>query len=326
MSEILPEIQEQILVRLDITDLIRCKSVCKSWKSLISRSHFIKAHLIRSYINDHNSNEIGDRRIVIADLPVCLSLSHGQMCDWFLESRHCTVVGSSNGLVCLFIYDHEFLIVNPATRDVKTLTSMQYTGTSPWCMGFGYDVASDDYKVVLGVRNGKDQTCFIVLMLKSNEWKFVREVNYTRGSFIGTLCNGALHWLMNDQNKNKVILSFDLSEHEFNEIPHPGDLDFKFCVIHALGIVKGCLCIHLQKSQPHDLWIMKSYKVKESWEMVGRGFDIKYQAVHCLRHVNQDIPHELLYTTWVVLLFPIYVQSLVSPHISGTVEGEAGEE
>lgn len=115
-------------------------------------------------------------------------------------------------------------------------------------------------------------------MLKSNEWKFVREVNYNRGSFIGNLCNGALHWLMKDQNKNKVILSFDLSNEEFNEIPHPDDLDFKFCGIHALGIVKGCLCIHLQKSQPHDLWIMKSYNVKESWEMVGRDFDIKYQA------------------------------------------------
>ncbi|GJT89751.1 zinc finger, CCHC-type containing protein [Tanacetum coccineum] len=62
-------------VRLDVTHLIRCNSVCKSWKSLIASSHFIKARLIRSYISHRNNKEIGDRMIVIADLPACLSVS-----------------------------------------------------------------------------------------------------------------------------------------------------------------------------------------------------------------------------------------------------------
>ncbi|GKC84143.1 putative F-box domain-containing protein [Tanacetum coccineum] len=38
------DICEQILVRLDAEDLIICKSVCKSWKSLISHPRFVKAH------------------------------------------------------------------------------------------------------------------------------------------------------------------------------------------------------------------------------------------------------------------------------------------
>nr|GEW21119.1 hypothetical protein [Tanacetum cinerariifolium] len=37
----------------------------------------------------------------------------------------------------------------------------------------------------------------------------------------GTLCNGALHLLMKDQDNNHTILSFDLSKEEFKEIPLP---------------------------------------------------------------------------------------------------------
>lgn len=48
-----------ILLRLDARNLIRCKSVCKFWKSLISNSYFIKAHLKHSY----NSNENRHKRI-----------------------------------------------------------------------------------------------------------------------------------------------------------------------------------------------------------------------------------------------------------------------
>ncbi|GJU11766.1 zinc finger, CCHC-type containing protein [Tanacetum coccineum] len=65
-------------VRLDVTHLIRCNSVCKSWKSLIASSHFIKARLIRSYISHRNNKEIGDRMIVIADLPACFNETQWQ--------------------------------------------------------------------------------------------------------------------------------------------------------------------------------------------------------------------------------------------------------
>ncbi|KVH90951.1 F-box domain, cyclin-like protein, partial [Cynara cardunculus var. scolymus] len=66
MAYLPPEILEQILIRLKVRDLIRCKSVCKSWLSLISDPCFIKAHLKHSYERDRNDEKIGERRIVMS--------------------------------------------------------------------------------------------------------------------------------------------------------------------------------------------------------------------------------------------------------------------
>ena len=51
---------EEILLRLDAEDLLRCKSVCKSWYSFISSPYFVKAHLKRVY---NNSRELGHLRV-----------------------------------------------------------------------------------------------------------------------------------------------------------------------------------------------------------------------------------------------------------------------
>ncbi|GJZ94460.1 putative F-box domain-containing protein [Tanacetum coccineum] len=105
MAELIPDdIYQNIFVRLDVRSLIRCKSVCKSWKSLISDSHFIKAHLNRNY----NSNENGHKRIGEAV---------------FLESSDSgySIIGSSYGLVC-FTDGYELLVANPLTREVKPET------------------------------------------------------------------------------------------------------------------------------------------------------------------------------------------------------------
>ncbi|MFS7988888.1 putative F-box domain-containing protein [Helianthus anomalus] len=42
MAELALDVVKQILVQLDVGDLIRCKSVCKSWRSLISSPPFVK--------------------------------------------------------------------------------------------------------------------------------------------------------------------------------------------------------------------------------------------------------------------------------------------
>ena len=55
-------------------------------------------------------------------------------------------------------------------------------------------------KLYTGGWEGMGKTTFHVLSLKSNVWKHVGHVNYTFTSVgvvqIGTLCNGALHWVM----------------------------------------------------------------------------------------------------------------------------------
>ncbi|XP_024986212.1 F-box/kelch-repeat protein At3g06240-like [Cynara cardunculus var. scolymus] len=330
MGELLPEILEQILVRLDVRDIIRCKSVCKAWESFISDPDFVKAHLKHSYNNDRNDNEIGERRIVMARYPYRYRVRQYEVDDRFFDYHYCHLIGSSNGLVCISILNTEILLANPSIREVKKLQRPQIPHVGSLCWGFGYDSSVDDYKVILGFRKGDDLTCFHVLTLKSNEWKVIGEVNYTFVSRIGILCNGALHWIMkggSPQDDRKVILSFHISKEEFIEIPQPDDARFESLIAGhlalRLGTIDECLCIFLRSLLPHNIWIMKKYNVKQSWEMVDHDCEIKNEAAHCMKELKHYIPHKrpLCHKTWFCktrdfIGAPIFVQSLVSPHVN----------
>ncbi|KAI3716458.1 hypothetical protein L1987_67355 [Smallanthus sonchifolius] len=238
------DVVEQILIGLDVKDLIRCKSVCKSWHSLITSPGFINRHLNYSYHKDRCSNELNNRRI---------SYTH--------------LVGSSNGLICIIsaLYA-KILVCNPLTREVRKLALL--IGLS-FCWGFGYDSSGDDYKVFMGSKKGKNLTCVQVLSLKSNVWRVIGEVKYKFISIDGILCNGALHWIIRDENMKKIIISYDLSKEEFKEIPHPVDARYKCTSSSYLGILKNCLCIFSRSHYPSvHVWLMKNYNVKQSWELV----------------------------------------------------------
>ncbi|KAF5820103.1 putative F-box domain-containing protein [Helianthus annuus] len=144
MAEVVhADLVEQILLRSEVKDLIRFKSVCKSWHSVITSSGFINRHLNRSYNKDRHNYEIGHRRIRLTD-----------------GSGSYTLVGSSNGLVCIISYLRigEVLVGNPLTRELRQLPLS--TIDSPSCWGFGYDSSTDDYNVLVGARKvGKNQTC-----------------------------------------------------------------------------------------------------------------------------------------------------------------------
>lgn len=330
MAELLPEILEQILVRLDVRDIIRCKSVCTAWESFISDPGFIKAHLKHSYNNDRNDNEIGERRIVMARFPYRHTVHQYEVDDRFFDYHYCHLIGSSNGLVCISPSSSEIVVANPSIREVKKLRKPQIPETGSLCWGFGYDSSIDDYKVILGFKKGADDvTCFQVLTLKSNEWKFIGEVNYTFISRIGILCNGALHWVMNGaspENNKKVILSFHISKEEFMEIPQPDDARFESLIggrsAMRLGTMDECLCILRRGLLPYNIWMMKKYNEKQSWEMVDHDCKIKNEAAHCMKELKHYIPHKrsLCHKTWLCktrdfIGAPIFVQSLVSPHV-----------
>nr|GEV90293.1 hypothetical protein [Tanacetum cinerariifolium] len=244
MAVLVPDIIEQILVRLDVSDLIRCKSVCKSWQYLISDPPFVRNHLNRSYKN----NEFGHRRITKILKPNALIFKGGMLLY---------LIGSSNGLTCLITLDHEIVVVNPVTREFKKLPNIcGCLRFWEFCFGFGYDRSTDDYKVVVGFLK-PDRICFQVLCMKFNVWKVIGDVKYTpitlRGA--GILCNGALHWVMNIDSPSTS--------------PSPSSQK-KQGMDMILGIIEECLCILPHELIPGKIWIMKKYNEKQSWGMLGQ--------------------------------------------------------
>ncbi|KAJ0778603.1 putative F-box domain-containing protein [Helianthus annuus] len=214
MADLNEDVVEQILIELDVKDLIRFKTVCKSWHSLITSPGFVTRHLNRSYNKDRYNNELGHRRITLFD-----DLTSGY-----------DLVGSSNGLVCL-ISNSPYIIPsvfvgNPLTREVRQLRSPPHSIGSLLCWGFGYDIFKDDYTVFVGAKKGNYYTI-------------------------------------------------------------------------------------------DDVWLMKSYNVKESWEHLSCDHDMKYDIVHGLSDNFSHLPDQpRLNKTLGDINSPVFVQSLVSPRVN----------
>ncbi|KAM0013669.1 putative F-box associated interaction domain-containing protein [Helianthus debilis subsp. tardiflorus] len=206
------------------------------------------------------------------------------------------------------------------TREVTRLRRSPYMGLS-LCWGFGYDESTDDYKVIV---KGDNQTCVRVMSLKSNVWRVIEEVKYKFISTTGILSHGALHWIVEDQNYKKLIISFDLSKEEFKEILQPADAGYEATYSSHLGIVKECLCIFRRSNCCflEDLWMMKSYNVKGSWERLPHNHNMKHDIVHHLKGgvawpLGTLEHHWGWKCGWKNTAAPIFVQSLVSPHVNG---------
>ncbi|KAK9078977.1 hypothetical protein SSX86_000646 [Deinandra increscens subsp. villosa] len=325
MEHLCTETLGDILKRLEVRDLIRCKSVCKYWLSLISDPDFIKCHLNRRYLSGRNNAEVGHRRIAISTDLDYLMYHPYNSCYNFFDINYRYLVGSCNGLVCISPHFNEIVVINPLTREVKKIPNPQIPETNSLCWGFGYDSINDDYKIVLGLRKGENRTCFQMFSLRSNVWKVLEEVNYVFISAPGILYKGMLHWVAYDilSKEKDAIFSFHLTDQKFREIPHPEKYPLCFGKLRAsmcLGIMEDCLCIFHHWSLPHSVWVMKDYN-KQSWEIIEHACEIKHDIVHCIKLLADYIPnksplcYETLYChTWEFLRAPLFVESLVSPH------------
>ncbi|XP_076912568.1 F-box protein CPR1-like [Bidens hawaiensis] len=242
MAEVAFDVLEEILIRLDVEDLIRCKSVCKSRLSFISTPCFVKAHLNHNIKSDRDNHQFGHRRIY----------DRGSQC-FGVDLNLSYIVGSCNGLVCIYPIVGEFLVINPSTRGERILQTPpneleEATKRRFVTWGFGYDSYSDDYKVVVGLettykavagRATPPPTRFHVLSLKSNTWKVIGESKYHSMGGNGILC-----------------------DEELKKIPQPDDVDYKTSpkrspfFKHKLRLIQDRLCIYSNRSS--KIWVMSA--------------------------------------------------------------------
>ncbi|XP_024183934.1 F-box/kelch-repeat protein At3g23880 isoform X2 [Rosa chinensis] len=279
----------EILARLPVKSLMRFRCVCKSWRALISESYFVKKHL--SY-GERGITESTPRFIFMLDPPLSLdfeALMKDDDCDGAAGGQSAVtqldfpvpktipdygwrvVIGSCNGLVCLEVPPEAIMLWNPGTRDSKVLPKppcVINSGFNYHFFGFGYDSASDDYKVIRGFTNDLAKKIMIhIFSLKTGTWRVLKDIDYvTFKTWQGLFLNGALHWLYNLPEGGSRILAFDLEAEKFHKtIPLPCDDWFYDPLIH-----KNCLCVVASPTgnDSFNIWMMKEYGVKESWTEV----------------------------------------------------------
>ncbi|KAK1353430.1 F-box domain-containing protein [Heracleum sosnowskyi] len=279
---------DEILCRVPVKYLLRCRSVSKGWCSLIDSTPFVKKQLKQALecnaggliINQGGQFYLAEdfRTSFDADDVVAEEISEP------LKARisGADFVGAANGLICVSKNKmKEVYIFNPSTRKLKKVPGAPAEFPRSFHMaetclcGFGYDHLNDDYKVV------KIAECYfqfrgkmaIVYSLKTNSWKRIENVPDNNTRFFGNwgmFASGALHWLAIDNpcNGSDILVGFDLGLERFKKVSCPV-IDGPFVNFNTKSVVSDGGCLGILDKYPNsriDVWVMMTDSAaEESW-------------------------------------------------------------
>ncbi|MED6189759.1 hypothetical protein PIB30_099101 [Stylosanthes scabra] len=282
LPELPDDIVDKILVRLPVKSLLQFKSVCKSWKTLISNPQFAMDnfrqlssanHHLTSRLVYFNQNYYHSRfgflplQPLFKNPPTTARVVSFEM-GYYISSL--VIKGSCNGLVCLHhIHSSCFCLWNPCTG----LGShwLQIDPSSPLTyFGFGYDHVHDKYKFV--TVHGP-QALTRITTFGAHSWNFGPNFPYPAIGLSGKIGKfmsgtGTLNWMGKVGEKNWVILSFDLANETFRQVSLPPlDSSDNSCD-PELQILRNCLSFSIDhRDIIFDVWMMKDYGV---WTMISR--------------------------------------------------------
>lgn len=238
MEHLLPKaLVIEILLKLGASDLLRCKSVCKSWLSLINTPSFIDAHLeVSKKINNDPYFLVNswDRSSgCVSSISIVSNQTLGVLETHQLTSDPMHIVGSYNGIVCLFNFrrNNDLLLWNPATRHGKYVTNCYQIDQKFNCLGFGFDAKNNDYKIVsIQIFHAKLPPYpleAMVYSLKTGSWKKVSNEKLVINEVTGGVCCGGFHsWMairevQEIRVREEVIISFDMTNEVLISTPLP---------------------------------------------------------------------------------------------------------
>ncbi|XP_055823479.1 F-box protein At3g07870-like [Solanum dulcamara] len=293
MNKLSSEIVIDILSRLPIKSLVKCRCICKSWLHLTQELHLIDTHLSIS-----SKNEIFYGLILKSSIPIHTTCWHSKLsfvqrdgtddykCVNFNFSlpllNNYEIMGSCNGLLCLFDPIVKYLthMLNPCTGEFVFLPNPIRDLEDPVSVvvGFGFLPKRNVYKVVEIVYykraivdddNDGLRSNVYVYTIGDDSWRCIGSAPYSLRDkyFSGACVNGSLHWVSSGYDGPKLvdqIVGFDLENEVFRVIPHP-DFD-SGRLNYILGVLQGRLSATRYKFQDYvEIWVMKDYGVKESW-------------------------------------------------------------
>ncbi|KAH7544132.1 hypothetical protein ACOSP7_030798 [Xanthoceras sorbifolium] len=286
--EYLPrEIILDILSRLPVTSLLYFKLVCKAWNNLVQDPLLVSMIFSRATGND-------PCLILHCDYPIRNQLYSLELSALSKDDQRVNkirvpvlpefeVVGSCKGLLCLCDSTAKDIlyVYNPFTRDyIELPKSTELLHQNP-VFGFGFNQTAKKYMVVKAVYSKcppRPRTCgsglllfqaeVQILTLGSPAWRNLRKIHFLLHQGLSqVLVYGRIHWRSWSRGFHSgcSIISFDLEEERFREVPMPacGGLNRPYFHLVDLG---GCLSAVVYGSPgQYEIWVMKEYDVKESW-------------------------------------------------------------
>ncbi|KAL1533733.1 F-box protein-like protein [Salvia divinorum] len=309
------ELTTNILSRLPIRSVAISKCVCKPWFNLLDSHDFVKSHL--SKIKTPPS--LARLMPVATNSTQCTIFEFEDEDEADVESHALRFhpltdfeipLGNSiskcrakpnNGLLLIYSsLERRIYICNPLTRQyIELCCPQEFISLHILSFGFGVSKLSGQYKVVyINTDSSSDSHC--VYTLGTGTWRRVEPGPASGCSFCFhayIVCNGNPHWTVYDSAQIFWICAFDLETECFSIFSAPAvdGLAEGGPAIHVkLNVLRGCLCLSYTLDNKVVIWLMKEYRVQESWTM-------EYQ-------ISIDIDCGFVYGHWnLMYVYPIKV-------------------
>ncbi|XP_052108369.1 F-box/kelch-repeat protein At3g23880-like [Arachis duranensis] len=288
-DDLLEELIREILLRLPARTLVSLRSVCTSWRNLISAPDFTWNHLRRSCLRDPSLTplqiayycrfpSVGMR--VLSVQSMMENPSEPTRLDCFRGPSYYSMVGSFHGLLCMFDDDGSFkishaMLWNPCTG--FTFKSPEISGVAD-VRGFGYDHLSDTYKLY-GIfkkegPSGMESSTRIYTFGPTSSWRRIDDIplvvlgvptddlctfGNTTGVFFGSKKACTINWSI-----QHVVLYFDLGKETYGHFTLPVR-ESGYCT--HLSVLRDCLslCYEDTTTRRWIMWQMKEYGDPQSW-------------------------------------------------------------
>uniref|UniRef100_A0A803L2L9 F-box domain-containing protein n=1 Tax=Chenopodium quinoa TaxID=63459 RepID=A0A803L2L9_CHEQI len=260
----------EILLRMPAKSLGRLRCVCKKLNSLISDPEFAISHINFLYSAANPPLTVAMLRYntlsslkfsSYADITEGVKLNPwGRQFDKddTFEGCYFFMIGSCNGLVCLYIkemdkkrYDEDFMYLwNPITNKAREI-SLPVGGISTYVYvdsgWFGFVQSSNDYKILLVSEKYKPyhEKYMYLYSLRNDSWRRIRVSDDDLSSISGSnsvFKDDSLHYLVH----GKCILKFYLVTEAFERIPFSIVPElFPSVNQMLLGVIgeSDCLCV-----------------------------------------------------------------------------------
>ncbi|KAL8110669.1 hypothetical protein AgCh_026421 [Apium graveolens] len=289
------ELLAEILKRLPVKYILRCRCVQKAWHSFVQSPIFITYHF-----NYQKENIIGATtssyhhyKYLFFRNQLTIRFDDVQCQEYYKIEfppglPKYAWFGVSYGLVCVSStlsidqedYNRNIYLWNPLIQKYKTLPESPLPSQQDWeeweALAFGFVPQVNDYVVVHIIKpylHPNSHSLIIgVYSLNTNSWKKLRRDNV----FISrTFCNdddvvfvnGAAYWVGVNSDKHRIIMCFDTKTDILSEISLPDWLPPKTIpVIYPFG---QYIAYFVWEHRVHhfDMWVLKDHPIHEFiWE------------------------------------------------------------
>ncbi|KAK9191383.1 hypothetical protein WN943_019995 [Citrus x changshan-huyou] len=279
------EIKFNILSRLPVRMLCRCKSVSKDWLQIISDPYFLKLHQEQSkrnkqllLLNQGLGDDEDDTRPQFVHF---LATSLEKEVHFGLGGFICGyvyMIPSGHDLICLINRGH-FHIFSPSFIKGIRLPQAKLSNCLEMDAGFGYIPSQNEYKLVHMFDVNPNPfaysiKCEILTLtdggtIGADAWKEIKQECPFKVSGWGVLANNKFYWIVSvvcTPCEEQSIVSLDLETETFDFIPHPHYVSYLEGNDMFLVELKGQLCFIDTFAYPPvtDIWVLVD-PVRKIW-------------------------------------------------------------